>query len=94
VLQVGSTSTFSAIKCECLKMSSDVQTFASGFTMPKINMIDFKHVFNNFASLVRANPAVLATIISILVVYVLGLVWARYIDKKDIEKVSVRVTLC
>ena len=94
MLQVGSTSTFSAVKCECLKMSSDVKTFASGFTMPKINPINFKHVFSNLDSLIRANPAVLATVISILVMYVLGLVWARHVDKKDIAKVSVRVTLC
>ena len=93
VQQVGPSTTFSVINCDCMKMSGSVKTYASGFTMPKINTIHFKQIFTNFSSLVAANPAVLATVFSILLIYVLLLMWARHVDKKDIKKVSVHLVI-
>ena len=55
--------------------------------MPKVNTIDFKKVFSNFASLLSANPAVFSTMFLILGLYLLLVVWARRADRKDVEKV-------
>ena len=70
-------------------MSDKVSTYASGFKMPTVNAINFKTVFDDLSAKLADNPAVLSTVLTILFIYVLGLVWARRMDKKDIEKVGV-----
>ena len=47
------------------------------------NPIDFDSVFTNFGSLAE-NVAVLALISTILGVYIIGLIWARRADKRDL----------
>ena len=87
-LQVGSRSSPGSIQCECHEVSPSVNKFAGGVTVPKVNSINFKNVFSNFASLLSANPTVFATIISLLVLYCLLVIWARHSDKKDLKKVQ------
>ena len=71
-------------------MGDQVSTYASGFKMPTVNAINFRTVFDDLSAKLADNPAVLSTVLVILFIYVLGLVWARRMDKKDIEKVSVK----
>ncbi len=52
------------------------------------NPIDFNSVFNNFGSL-QDNVAVLALISTILGLYILGVVWGRRADKRDILMVII-----
>ena len=68
-------------------MTKETTSFGGGFSMPKVNTIDFKKVFSNFSSLLAANPAVFSTMFVILGLYMLIAVWARRADRKDIEKV-------
>ncbi|PVD28968.1 hypothetical protein C0Q70_11565 [Pomacea canaliculata] len=56
--------------------------FASAFMVPP-NTIDFKLVFSKFDP---NNASVYGTLIGLLLVWVLGVVWARRQDKKDKEK--------
>ena len=58
--------------------------------MPTVNAINFRTVFDDLSAKLADNPAVLSTVLVILFIYVLGLVWARRMDKKDIEKVGVK----
>lgn len=48
----------------------------------------FRNVLGNFAALLQGNPAVFATIITTLVVYLLLLVWTKRADRSDKIKVS------
>jgi hypothetical protein len=54
------------------------------------NPIDFDSVFSNFGSLAE-NVAVLALISTILGVYILGVIWARRADKRDLLMVIVNL---
>jgi hypothetical protein len=49
------------------------------------NTIDFGSVFSKFN--IGDNPAVFATVVSVLGLYVFVALYARYKDKKDIIKV-------
>lgn len=49
------------------------------------NTIDFAYVFANFDF--SKNPTLFATEIAIFTIYVLMMVWAHFMDKKDVEKV-------
>ena len=68
-------------------MSKETNSYAGGFSMPKVNTIDFNKVFGNFSTLLAGNPAVFSTMFCILFVYLVLAVWARRADKKDVEKV-------
>jgi len=57
--------------------------FATTFYVPP-NMIDFSAVWAKFDP---TNAAVYGTIIALLVVYILGCIWARREDKKDFDRV-------
>ena len=69
-------------------MFTDVKSHATGFSMPKVNTIDFKNIFNNLGMLAANNPTVYSTVLVILLVYLVLLVWARRMDRRDIERVS------
>ena len=51
------------------------------------NPIDFDAVFSNFGSLAE-NVAVLVLISTILGMYILGVLWARRADKRDLMMVG------
>lgn len=51
------------------------------------NTIDFSNVWAKFANL-NENAAVFSTVIALIGVYIMLLIWSRYMDKRDIIKVS------
>ncbi|KAK8779497.1 hypothetical protein V5799_019173 [Amblyomma americanum] len=72
---------YALTKCKCNHLTS----FGSGFfVMP--NTIDFSYVFANagFAD----NVTIYMTVVVTMLVYVVLLIWARYEDKKDVEKLG------
>ncbi|XP_064478806.1 uncharacterized protein LOC135392080 [Ornithodoros turicata] len=72
---------YALTRCKCNHLTS----FGSGFfVMP--NTIDFSYVFANagFAD----NVTIYMTVIVTLFIYLLVLIWARYEDKKDVEKLG------
>jgi polycystin 1L2 len=77
---VGERTTYRTTECLCYHLT----TFGSDFYVPP-NTIDFGSVFGKFKSL-SDNAAVFATVISILGVYVLIALFARFKDKKDLLK--------
>ena len=85
--KVGNDSTPGETKCKCSTLTQVIKTFSGGIDVPTVNAIDFSKIFSNFSSLLSSNPAGLATIVSILALYILLLVWARRKDRQDIEKV-------
>lgn len=64
-----------------------MRTYSAGFKVPKVNTINFAYVFANFSSLLASNPATFATVIALVVLWVLLSIWARRADRKDVEKV-------
>ena len=70
------------IVCHCNHLTS----FGSDLLVAP-NPIDFDSVFSNFGSLAE-NVAVLALISTILGGYIIGVIWARRADKKDLLMVS------
>ncbi len=66
------------ILCYCNHLTS----FGSDLLVAP-NPIDFDSVFKNFGSLAE-NVAVLALISTILGVYIIGVVWARRADRRDL----------
>ena len=66
------------IVCYCNHLTS----FGSDLLVAP-NPIDFDSVFKNFGSLAE-NVAVLALISTILGVYIIGVIWARRADKRDL----------
>ncbi|XP_046352109.2 polycystic kidney disease protein 1-like 2 [Haliotis rufescens] len=58
------------------------RAFATTFYVPP-NTIDFSLVFTKFDA---SNAAVYGLIIGIISVYILGLIWARRQDRKDVER--------
>ncbi|XP_028399329.1 LOW QUALITY PROTEIN: polycystic kidney disease protein 1-like 2 [Dendronephthya gigantea] len=66
------------ILCSCNHLTS----FGSDLLVAP-NPIDFDSVFSNFGSLSN-NVAVLALISTILGLYIIGVIWARRADKKDL----------
>ncbi|XP_046581985.1 LOW QUALITY PROTEIN: uncharacterized protein LOC124289408 [Haliotis rubra] len=77
---VGPLTTKYRTQCLCTHLTS----FGSDFVVAP-NTIDFTNVWAKFANL-NENAAVFSTVITILGIYVIGLIWARYMDKKDIMK--------
>ena len=86
-MKVGRDSSIAQTVCECSEMSKVSNTYGGGFSMPKVNTIDFSNVFGNFASLLAGNPAVFSVVFGLIAIYVLAAIWARRSDRKDIEKV-------
>ena len=50
------------------------------------NTIDFSNVWAKFKNL-SENAAVFSTVVSLLGIYIILLIWARHMDKRDIVKV-------
>ncbi|XP_053382148.1 uncharacterized protein LOC123562231 [Mercenaria mercenaria] len=78
--EVGNLTTVNATQCLCTHLTS----FGGEMVVPP-NTIDFNNVWAKFKDL-NENAAVFSTIISLLGLYVIGLIWARYMDKKDLVK--------
>ncbi len=74
--------------CDCKSLPDDAMSFATGFTAPKVNTIDFDKIFANLPEMLAENQLVYSTVLAIFFLYILLLVWARHMDKKDIEKVT------
>ena len=72
-----------SIVCYCTHLTS----FGSDLLVAP-NPIDFDSVFQNFGSLAE-NVAVLVLISTIIGAYILGVIWARRADKKDLLMVIV-----
>ncbi|XP_076075764.1 polycystin-1-like protein 2 [Mytilus galloprovincialis] len=68
-------------RCLCNHLTS----FGVDFFVPP-NEIDFKSVFNNLDQKLKDNWAVLATLCGFVFFYIVGVIWTRYQDKKDIIK--------
>ncbi|VDP65472.1 unnamed protein product [Schistosoma curassoni] len=80
--KVGPKTTVQQTQCICDEFS----TFTSGwFELP--NSIDFNYVFANIDF--NKNPTLYATEISLCIIFLLILIWARREDIKDIEKLTV-----
>ena len=79
--QVAPETTFDTTVCRCTHLTN----FGSGFFVAP-NPIDFDAVFEGFAD-IGSNPAVFATVITIFGLYIIGVMWARWKDKKDLQKV-------
>lgn len=50
------------------------------------NPIDFDKALTAFGD-IASNPVVFATVLAIFGLYFVGVIWARWRDKKDLEKV-------
>ncbi len=85
---MGPNSNLTKTICTCNKMTKDIHTYSGGITLPKVNTINFKKIFSNFAELLRGNPTVFSVLFTIVIIYFILAVWARKKDKKDVEKVS------
>jgi hypothetical protein len=68
--------------CRCNHLTS----FGGDFVVPP-NTIDFGSVWSKFKSL-HENAAVFGTVVSILILYVIVMIWARRKDRKDVIKVG------
>lgn len=86
IFQVSSSSNFSETICVCSNPPGN--NFATTFYVPP-NTIDFGTVFQKFN--LKDNAAVLATIISLIVLYLMICIWAFRQDRKDIERVSISI---
>ena len=83
-LKVGSGSELGRVNCLCTHLTSFGGDF---FVAP--NPIDFDKVWDEFRRLGQTgNYVVLATVCSMLGLYVVGLIFARRADKKDLSKVN------
>ena len=88
LLQLLNSSAPTEVKCNCGELSKDVSSYATGFSMPKVNTIDFKYIFAHLLENIMTNPTVYCTVLAIIVVYVLLIVWARRMDRRDLDRVS------
>lgn len=50
------------------------------------NPIDFSKALSGFGD-IASNPVVFATVVTIFGLYFVGVIWARWRDKKDLKKV-------
>ena len=80
--QVSNKTTYHETICLCTHLTS----FGGEMVVPP-NTIDFKNVWAKFKNL-NENAAVFSTVVSLLGIYVILLIWARHMDKKDIVKVT------
>lgn len=84
--QVGSESKPGEVHCLCTHLTSFGGDF---FVAP--NPIDFEKVWDEFGRLGETgNYVVLATVCSMLGLYLVGLMFARRADNNDESKVSIR----
>ncbi|KAI0228520.1 Polycystic kidney disease protein 1-like 2, partial [Lamellibrachia satsuma] len=83
---VSSNSTPDFIQCECKNLHPNIKSHATGFTLPRVNTINFQNIFSNLGTLAANNPTVYSTVLVIIFVYLLVVVWARRMDKRDIER--------
>ena len=81
-LKVGPLTTKYKTQCFCNHLTS----FGSDAAVAP-NTIDFSNVWAKFGNL-SENAAVFSTVISLLGIYVILLIWLRYMDKQDIIKVT------
>lgn len=79
---VSSDSNDKKVVCLCNHLTS----FAADFFVAP-NPIDFNVIAKNIANIAN-NLAVLLTLVGILVMYIVGIIFCRRQDKKDIAKVS------
>ena len=82
LLQLSDESTINVTVCKCDNPPGD--SFSTTFYVPP-NTIDFGTVFSKFN--LKDNAAVFATVICLIVVYLLICIWAFKQDKKDHERV-------
>ncbi|XP_064630503.1 uncharacterized protein LOC135489174 [Lineus longissimus] len=75
-------STRSKVSCTCNHLTS----FAGGWVVVP-NRLDFNYIFKNMDPL--KNPTVYATLITIILLYLIGAVICRKEDKKDVERACV-----
>ena len=80
--QVSEESTAATTHCLCTHLTS----FGTGvFVAP--NQIHFDTVFDNLDAKIADNYAVVIALSVVYFLYFVGLVWARRMDRKDVEKV-------
>ncbi|XP_069123478.1 uncharacterized protein [Argopecten irradians] len=65
-------------------MTNHLTSFGGDFAVPP-NTIDFTNVWAKFKNL-NENAAVFSTVIALIGLYIIIMIWARYMDKKDIQK--------
>jgi hypothetical protein len=81
-MQVGPLTNHNETQC----FSTHLTTFASGFVILP-NPINWNYVFAN-AGFIR-NKTIYLTIICTTIIYIILMIYARFKDKKDIEKLGV-----
>ncbi|CAH1779490.1 unnamed protein product [Owenia fusiformis] len=82
--EVGPLTISTETHCLCNHLTN----FGGDMVVPP-NTIDFSTVFAKFAKL-NENAAVFSTVVSILILYILGLIWCRRKDKLDLIKWGAR----
>nr|KAG5695087.1 hypothetical protein BaRGS_015063 [Batillaria attramentaria] len=79
--QVTRESTAAVTRCLCNHLTS----FGAGvFVAP--NQIHFDTVFNDLGAKIADNYAVIITLGVVYFFYIIGMIWARRMDRKDVEK--------
>ncbi|XP_063443914.1 polycystin-1-like protein 2 [Mytilus trossulus] len=68
-------------KTKCL--STHLTSFGGDFAVPP-NTIDFSNVWAKFD--LTSNAAVFSTVIALIGIYIIGIIWAQHMDKKDLLK--------
>ncbi|XP_022800006.1 polycystin-1-like [Stylophora pistillata] len=81
--EVGPKTTYSSTECLCTHLTN----FGGGFLVAP-NPIDFDSALKGFTD-IASNPTVFATVITIFGLYFVGAIWARWKDKKDLQKLGV-----
>lgn len=81
LLQVSNETTIWKTKC----LSTHLTSFGGDFAVPP-NTIDFSNVWAKFD--LTSNAAVFSTVIALIGLYIIGIIWAQHMDKKDLLKVS------
>ena len=83
--KVTSKTTFDTTVCRCKHLTN----FGGGFFVAP-NPIDFDAAFKGFTD-IASNPIVFATVLTIFGLYFIGVIWARWRDKEDLQKVTCAV---
>ena len=84
ILQVHNQTSRHLTRCQC----SHLTWFGADLFIPP-NKLDIKASIKKLAEL-HKHPALLATFCTIIGLYILGMIWARRKDRKDITKVWVK----
>ena len=88
ILQVHNQTSRHFTRCQC----SHLTWFGADLFIPP-NKLDIKASIKKLAEL-HKHPALLATFCTIIGLYILGMIWARHKDRKDITKVWVKYLSC